>query len=88
MQALKVLYESASIVGYIAIIAALFHMAKNLQDKRSAPISYALTALALAVSFGLKAPYMFDTKRDAFFMLLSYSVGWLIVCVLAFVSQI
>ncbi len=79
----RIVYQLAAIVGLVAVISAIVNVIRLHVTHSTVHWSYIMTTFWLALSFAMKAPYMLDTKIDAFVALTAYAVGWTIVFVIA-----
>ena len=69
------LYDLAAVAGMIAVGTAILHAAEMTEKPK---VSSMTSVLVLALSFGLKIPYMWD-KKHARDVLMLITTGWLVV---------
>ena len=78
-------YLGSCVVGYISIFIAFVHALDTKRRGDASARSHAMSLLLLSASILLKAPYFFDSKRTAFWMILATGLGWLAVFVVTVV---
>ena len=81
------LYLLASLFGSVAVVVAIYHVVRQLEQHESPGILSVIVAFCLTLTFACKTPYLYH-KILARTVLLVWAVMWLLIAIATLVAYL